>query len=162
MMLRDTIQQKQHHNIPIYITRAHIKHMKHTSIRLSENHLELIKAQGKSSTEIIKQALDAYFGVETPQAEQLKVLIHEHEKGWHESGHVSLQVPEAQFLAQSEHEAGIPSHLPLADCDVHDGSEGEIPLMKKKLQFIIIDEKKYRVVRKKDSANSSSTIPEMT
>ncbi len=57
--------------------------MKHTSIRLSENHLKLIKAQGKSSTEVIKQALDAYFGVETPQVEQLKVLIHEHEKGWH-------------------------------------------------------------------------------
>jgi len=74
-----------------------------------------------------------------------------------------LQESEAQFLAQNEHEAGIPSHLPLADCecDVHDGSEDEISFMKKKLQFIIIDGKKYRVVRKKDSANFSSPIPEM-
>ncbi len=61
--------------------------MKHTSIRLSEKHLELINAQGKSSTEVIKQALDAYFGVENPHIEQLKVLIHEHEKGWHEVKH---------------------------------------------------------------------------
>ncbi len=45
--------------------------------------MELIKAQGKSSTEVIKQALDAYFGVENPHAEKLKVLIHEHEKIWH-------------------------------------------------------------------------------
>ena len=137
--------------------------MKHTSIRLSENHLELIKAQGKSSTEVIKQALDAYFGVENSQIEQLKVLIHEHEKGWHESRQVPLQEHEAQFLAQSEHEAGISSHLPLEDCecDVHDGSEYEIPFMKQKLKFIIVDRKKYRVVRKTVSANLSSPIPEM-
>lgn len=51
---------------------AHIKHMRHTSIRLSENHLELIKAQGKSSTEVIKQAQDAYFGVRLHMSSSLK------------------------------------------------------------------------------------------
>jgi len=35
--------------------------MKHTSIRLSDAHMERIEATGQSTTIIIKKALDAYF-----------------------------------------------------------------------------------------------------
>ena len=75
------------------------------------------------------------------------MLIHEHEKRWHESKQISLKEPEAQSLAQSEHEDGISSHLPLEDskCEVHDRSEDEITFAKMKLQFMIIDGKKYRL-----------------
>jgi len=60
--------------------------MRHTSIRLSERHLELIEATGKGPTEVMREALDHYFQLK-PGEDQMKALIQEHERVWHKPRH---------------------------------------------------------------------------
>lgn len=74
--------------------------MRHTSIRLSEKHLGLILGTGRSSTEILKQALDMYFGIDGPEVQRLSAILREHERVWHRSEH-KMGTPTP--LAQIEH-----------------------------------------------------------
>jgi hypothetical protein len=52
--------------------------MKHTSIRLSEEHTKRIEETGESPTAIIKKALDAYFNIPDESMDSTKQLIKEH------------------------------------------------------------------------------------
>lgn len=75
--------------------------MKHTSIRLSEDHAARIAESGESPTAIIKKALDCYFGVPDP-------AMAEHIRLYHsaQSEHVvstKHNVPTGEHKAQSEH-----------------------------------------------------------
>ena len=57
---------------------AHM-HMKHTSINLCEEHIDLIKKTGKSPSVVIRNALDSYFKDEPSAAELIKL----HEQQYH-------------------------------------------------------------------------------
>ena len=59
--------------------------MRHTSIRLSERHLELIESTGKGPTEVMREALDLYFQIKPKEGDddRMKALIQEHERTWH-------------------------------------------------------------------------------
>jgi hypothetical protein len=63
--------------------------MRHTSIRLSERHLELIESTGKSPTKVMREALDLYFKTKPEEGslDRMKALIQEHERTWHKSEH---------------------------------------------------------------------------
>lgn len=66
--------------------------MRHTSIRLSDRHQELILASGKGPSEVMREALDLYF--EEGEADRLKALIQEHEERWHKARHKLSTPPE--------------------------------------------------------------------
>jgi hypothetical protein len=61
--------------------------MKHTSIRLSDEHAVKIAKTGKSPTVIIKMALDLYFGIPTEDLGPTRKLIEEHVKAYHMDKH---------------------------------------------------------------------------
>lgn len=69
--------------------------MKHTSIRLSDIHLERIEATGQSPTIVIKKALDAYFNLPDEATDQARKLIDEHVNLYHRAqvAHTSLTEP---------------------------------------------------------------------
>jgi hypothetical protein len=69
--------------------------MRHTSVRLSDHHLELIESTGKSPSKVMREALDLYFKSkpEEGDADRMKALIQEHERTWHKSGH-KVSTPE--------------------------------------------------------------------
>ena len=86
--------------------------MKHTSIRLSEEHAAKIAATNESTTTVIKKALDLYFNMPSETLEPAQRLIDEHIRLYHraQSEHkVSTQdkhtVPQDEHKqsAQSEH-----------------------------------------------------------
>jgi len=62
--------------------------MKHTSIRLSDVHMERIEATGQSPTIVIKKALDAYFNLPDETTDQARKLIDEHVRLYH-STHIA-------------------------------------------------------------------------
>lgn len=62
--------------------------MKHTSIRLSDAHMERIEATGQSPTIIIKKALDAYFNLPDEATDPARKLIDEHVRLYH-SAHIA-------------------------------------------------------------------------
>lgn len=62
--------------------------MKHTSVRLSEEHAAKIASTGKSPTVIIKKALDLYFGMPADDMEPVRRLIEEHVKTCHVDKHI--------------------------------------------------------------------------
>ena len=62
--------------------------MKHTSVRLSDDHIAMIATTGKSPTAIIKEALDLYFGRPSEDLEPTRKLIEEHVKAYHMAGAV--------------------------------------------------------------------------
>ncbi len=57
--------------------------MKHTSIRLSDEHTNRIEETGQSPTAIIKKALDAYFNIPDESMDSTKQLIKEHIEQYH-------------------------------------------------------------------------------
>jgi hypothetical protein len=59
--------------------------MKHTSIRLSEEHTVMIAETKKSPTVIIKKALDLYFDIPSEDLEPARKLIEEHVRTCHSS-----------------------------------------------------------------------------
>lgn len=63
--------------------------MRHTSVRLSERHQELIESTGKGPTEVMREALDLYFQIKPEEGsiDRMKALIQEHERTWHKSRH---------------------------------------------------------------------------
>jgi len=69
--------------------------MKHTSIRLSDVHMERIEATGQSPTIVIKKALDAYFNLPDETTDQARKLIDEHVNLYHRSqvAHTSRTEP---------------------------------------------------------------------
>ena len=78
--------------------------MKHTSIRLSEDHAARIAETGESPTAIIKKALDAYFNIPDPARE----LMDEHIRLYHSAQpeHVvstKHNVPTNEHKAQTKH-----------------------------------------------------------
>lgn len=78
--------------------------MRHTSVRLSERHQELIESTGKSPSTVMREALDLYFKIKPEEggADRMKALIQEHEKTWHKSGHkVSTPEPPPQSVPQT-------------------------------------------------------------
>ena len=54
-------------------------YMKHTSINLTDEHIDLIKQTGKSPSAVIRDALDSYFRDEPSVSE----LIRLHEQQYH-------------------------------------------------------------------------------
>lgn len=70
--------------------------MRHTSVRLSDRHQELIESTGKSPSKVMREALDLYFKTkpEEGDADRLKALIQEHIDTWHKSGHKMSTPPE--------------------------------------------------------------------
>lgn len=81
--------------------------MRHTSIRLSERHHELIESTGKGPTEVMREALDLYFQIkpEEGDVDRMEALIQEHERTWHKSGHkVSTTEPPP---------TSVPSNVPI-------------------------------------------------
>lgn len=78
--------------------------MRHTSVRLSERHQELIESTGKSPTKVMREALDLYFKTkpEEGSVDRMKALIQEHERTWHKSGHkVSTTEPPPKNVPHS-------------------------------------------------------------
>ena len=61
--------------------------MKHTSIRLSEEHAARIEQSGQSPTIIIKKALDLYFDIPPDNLEPARRLIEEHVRLCHSPAH---------------------------------------------------------------------------
>ena len=57
--------------------------MRHTSIRLSEDHAVKIAATQKSPTVIIKKALDLYCDIPPKELEPARKLIEEHVRTCH-------------------------------------------------------------------------------
>jgi len=57
--------------------------MKHTSIRISEEHAAMIAATNESLTTIIKKALDLYFNIPPEDIGQFKELLEEHVRRYH-------------------------------------------------------------------------------
>jgi len=53
--------------------------MKHTSVNLTEEHIDLIKKTGKSPSIVIRDALDSYFRYEPSALELIKL----HEQRYH-------------------------------------------------------------------------------
>lgn len=65
--------------------------MKHTSIRLSDEHTKRIEETGQSPTAIIKKALDAYFNIPDESMDSTKKLIKEHIELYHSEHIVSTE-----------------------------------------------------------------------
>ena len=63
--------------------------MRHTSVRLSKRHLELIKSTGKGPTDVMREALDLYFQIEPEEdlIDKMRALIQEHERTCHSDEH---------------------------------------------------------------------------
>lgn len=63
--------------------------MRHTSVRLSERHFELIKSTGKGPSDVMREALDLYFQIEPEEdlIDKMKALIQEHERVCHSYEH---------------------------------------------------------------------------
>lgn len=74
--------------------------MKHTSIRLSEDHAARIEATGESPTAIIKKALDRYFDI----PDQARELMDEHIRLYH-SAQPEHVVSTKHNVLTSEHKA---------------------------------------------------------
>ena len=94
--------------------------MRHTSVRLSERHQELIESTGKSPTKVMREALDLYFKIkpEEGSADRMKALIQEHERTWHKSGHkVSTtepppkNVPQNVLKNEAQRSKGVPQSV---------------------------------------------------
>lgn len=78
--------------------------MRHTSVRLSEHHQELIESTGKSPSKVMREALDLYFKTKPEEGEidRTKALIQEHERTWHNSEHkVSTTEPPPKNVPQN-------------------------------------------------------------
>jgi hypothetical protein len=74
--------------------------MRHTSVRLSERHQELIESTGKSPSKVMREALDLYFKIKPEESggDRMKALIQEHERTWHK---VSTTEPPPESLPQN-------------------------------------------------------------
>jgi len=70
--------------------------MRHTSIRLSERHLELIKSTGKGHSEVMRAALDLYFQIKPVEndLDKMRALIREHEERRHAPRHKMSTSPD--------------------------------------------------------------------
>lgn len=62
--------------------------MKHTSVRLSDEHAAKIEQTGESPTVIIKKALDLYFEIPSKDLEPARKLIEEHVRTYHMNKHI--------------------------------------------------------------------------
>ena len=85
-------------NIVLYLQRAQYEHMKHTSIRLTDEHAARIEATGKKPSIVVREALDAYFGIPPDDSGPLQRLIEEHERRCHSAqpAHTASTASEAQ------------------------------------------------------------------
>ena len=72
--------------------------MKHTSIRLTDEHATKIKATGKKPSIVVREALDAYFGIPPEDSEPLRRLIDEHVRNYHstQNAHIASTEGETQ------------------------------------------------------------------
>jgi hypothetical protein len=63
--------------------------MQHTSVRISDKHADLIKETGKSTSEVVREALDMYFHSrpEDDIIDKLRGLIIDHERWCHGDAH---------------------------------------------------------------------------
>ncbi len=82
--------------------------MKHTSIRLSEAHAEMIAQSGESPTIVIKKALDLYFKMPSEALEPARELIEEHVRLYHRAQ------PEHVVSTQDKHVVPQDEHRPRA------------------------------------------------
>ena len=69
--------------------------MKHTSIRLTDEHAKKIEATGKKPSIVVREALDAYFGIPPDDSGPLQRLIEDHERRCHSAqpAHIASTEP---------------------------------------------------------------------
>lgn len=72
--------------------------MKHTSIRLTDEHAARIEATGKKPSIVVREALDAYFGIPPEDSGPLRRMIEDHERRCHSAqpAHIASTKSEAQ------------------------------------------------------------------
>ena len=96
--------------------------MKHTSIRLTDEHAKKIKATGRKPSIVVREALDAYFGIPPDDSGPLQRLIEDHERRCHSAqpAHIASTESEAQRAqnvpksAQNEHNLSTEARTALA------------------------------------------------
>lgn len=86
--------------------------MKHTSIRLSEEHTKRIEETGESPTAIIKKALDAYFNIPDESMDSTKQLIKEHIELYHSEHIVSTDTKAIMAFILEQLDSGSEPLLP--------------------------------------------------
>lgn len=85
-------------DIVLYPQSAQYEHMKHTSIRLTDEHARRIEATGEKPSIVVRLALDAYFSIPPDVSDPMRRLIEDHERRCHsaQNAHIASTENEAQ------------------------------------------------------------------